>query len=233
MKQGLVLLNLKEELGEPVKGVFLKRKNRFVAIVKVNDDLHECHISDTGRLTDVLTPEAEVMLINNRDGLKTAYKLVATKKDNLWVLTNTLLHSKIAKRIIELGLLGFKPKSIQTEVKLGNSRIDFLIDGYFYLEVKGVTLSKQHICLFPDAPTERGTKHLKELTEALKQGFRTGVMMLCFVECDCFKPNDSIDMDFSFSFQNAIERGVEFYGFSVSVVSPTWDIVVGANIGLC
>jgi sugar fermentation stimulation protein A len=173
------ILNVKELLGDFSQGLFVERQNRFVGLVSVKGKIFKAHISDTGRLKELLIPETPVILANNERG-KLDYKLVAVLNDKTWVFLNTSLHSKIAQKIIEKGLLGFIPKEIKREVRWKNSRIDFLVDGKFYIEVKGCNLEKRDTCLFPDAPTARGRKHLEDLIELKEKGFETAVLFLVF-----------------------------------------------------
>ena len=216
----MVLLNLKDYFGEFTRGTLIERPNRFVALVEVNGEVKRAHVSDTGRLGELLERGAPVLLSPNPKG-KLDYKFVAVKKEEDWVLLNTSVHSIIARKVLERGLLGFKPKTIKPEFNFGNSRIDFLLDENFLLEVKGCNLVENGICLFPDVPTERGKKHLKELTAALRKGFRAGLLFLAFRNCSCFLPNKKRDPDFSSLFFEALKSGVEFYGvrlrFSESV----------------
>ncbi len=227
------ILNLSEVFGDLILASFIGRENRFVGKVSVNGKISSCHISDTGRLKELLVPDSKVALAKNPQGYRTDYKLVAVKKGDEWVLINTLVHSKIAQEIIRRGYLGFLPEEIKTEVVVGKSRIDFLIDRNFFIEVKGVNLVIDDVCLFPDAPTERGRKHLLELIRLKEEGYRAGIMMLSFVECSCFSPNKKTDEAFSKVFDLAVRKGIEFFGFMFSLNYETKYVCLKNKLKLC
>ncbi|ADU97304.1 sugar fermentation stimulation protein [Thermovibrio ammonificans HB-1] len=212
------VLDLKEEFGQLTFGTFVERLNRFVVLLLVNGELKKAHLSDTGRLRELLVEGAPLLLAPNPRG-KLDYKVVAVKSGGEWVLINTQVHPKIAQGLIEAGCLGFKPKEILREVKRGRSRIDFLIDGDFYLEVKGCNLVKEGVCLFPDAPTERGRKHLEELIRLKREGFRAGVLFLAFRSCFSLRPNAETDSAFAEVFSEAKLSGVDFFAFRL-VLKP-------------
>lgn len=203
------------QIGKPIKGKFLYRKNRFVGVCNINGEIIQCHISDTGRLKEILTDGRDILLLESKKNNKLPYKLLAAKMEDGFILVNTSIHSKIANRIIQSGLLGFIPQKIKSEVKYKDSRIDFVIDDRFFIEVKGCNLKINEKCYFPDAPTERGLKHLNHLIELKKQGYETAIMILSLRECKKFLPNFKTDLKFSKVFAQALKEGVKFYGFKV------------------
>jgi len=220
-KNPFKVINVCEELGELLPATFIKRLNRFVGLVDVGGSIKRAHISDTGRLKELLVAGAPTLLAPNPKG-KLDYKLIGVEKEGEWVLLNTSLHSKIAQRLIEEGCLGFKPKEILREVKVGGSRIDFLVDGELYLEVKGCNLAVGDVCLFPDAPTERGRRHLEELIELRRRGFRAGLLFLAFRRCSLILPNFKTDELFSQTLLKAVEAGVEVWAFNLSLGCDGW-----------
>ncbi|MGB9766867.1 MAG: DNA/RNA nuclease SfsA [Sulfurihydrogenibium sp.] len=217
------------EVGNPIKGKFLYRKNRFVGVCSVNGEITHCHISDTGRLKEILTEGRDILLLRNKEQNKTPYKLLGAKMEEGFVLVNTSIHSKIAKRIIQAGFLGFNPQKIKSEVKYKDSRIDFLIDDNLYIELKGCNLKIGDVCYFPDAPTERGLKHLKHLLELKRQGFDAAIMVLSLRDCDKFLPNFETDKAFSKTFAEVILEGVKFYGFKVKF-DDNYNIVYNGKL---
>jgi len=227
----MVLLNLREFLGDFLKGRFLKRLNRFVVLVEVDGKVKKAHLSDTGRLRELLVEGAPVLLSPNPRG-KLDFKFVAVKKEREWVLLNTSVHSKVARRVLEEGLLGFRPKRIKPEFTFGSSRIDFLVDDSLLLEVKGCNLVVGRTCLFPDASTERGRRHVEELLTAVKRGFRGAFLFLAFRECSCFRPNRETDPEFSNLFYRALEEGIEFYGVKPQFL-PSGEVVYRGSLNLC
>ena len=227
----MVLINLKPYFGKFIRGKFLERLNRFVVLVEVDGKIKKAHLSDTGRLGELLVPGAPVLLSPNPKG-KLDYKFVAVKKEKEWVLLNTSVHSKIARKVLESGVLGFKPRSLKAEYELENSRIDFLVDENLLLEVKGCNLVEGGVCLFPDAPTDRGRRHLWELLSALNRGYRAAVLFLAFRSCKCFLPNRERDPDFSDVFYRALNAGVEFYAVRLQF-QPTGEVLFRESLKLC
>ncbi len=225
-------IELKEFFGEPTEGTFIERENRFTAKVLVKNEIKRAHISDTGRLEDLLVFGVPALLSPNPKG-KLDYKLVSVKSEEGWILVNTHVHSLVAERLIREGVLGFKPENIEKEVKVGNSRIDFLIEGKLFLEVKGCNLSKNGTCLFPDAPTERGKKHLEELIKLKDLGFEAGIMILSFRKCKCFLPNKSIDPEFSKVFWEGLSQGIKFFGFKIGFCRESFKLKLLGNLEIC
>lgn len=230
LKVGDVLFDL-NKMGEIVKGIFIERPNRFIGNVLVNGEEKICHISDTGRLKEILTEKREIILSKNPPHLKTDYKLIACLVEH-YVLINTSIHSQIAKKAIEMGLLGFIPNSIQKEVKYGNSRLDFLIDNENYIELKGSNLLDGNTCKFPDAPTVRGKKHLDELIELKQKGFQSTILIVSMRECEYFIPFEKRDPEFAKTFKKALNCGVKFKGFKVKVNHPENKVVFNGYLKL-
>ncbi|MBO8138943.1 MAG: DNA/RNA nuclease SfsA [Thermosipho sp. (in: Bacteria)] len=197
------------------KGKFLERINKYVGLVELsNKELALVHIHDPGRLIELIFPGNEVLLkyISNPNR-KTSYDLIAAKKQNEWVLVNSIYHRKIAEKLLNSGMIiNDKILSIKPEIIFKNSRLDFYVktkNFSFLIEVKGCTLSKNKIALFPDAPTKRGLKHLNELIEAQKLGFKTTLLILVFARSKCFSPNFEIDPKFSKTLLDAIQHKIE------------------------
>jgi len=226
----LILFSLKT-LGELTTGSLIKRQNRFLATAKVGNQIKKVHIADTGRLEEILTPKRELLLLKNRDELKTDYTLIAAKMEEGWVLINSRLHSTIANSAIEKGILGFKPKNLKKEVRFLNSRFDFKADNSF-VELKGCSLVEDNICLFPNAPTKRGVKHIKELIKAKKEGFEAYILIMTVRRCKCFLPHPSKDEEFKKIFYEALKEGVKFRGFFVKI-DKNLNIVYDGELKLC
>ncbi len=224
------LFDLKS-LGEIEEGIFLERPNRFVGICEVGGKKVHCHVADPGRLKEILTKNRKVFVVKNPKGYKTDYRLVAVSLEDGIVLLNTSVHSKIGYEAIKSGVLGFKPERIKKEVPFGKSRIDYLVDGKIFVELKGCNLKVGKKCLFPDAPTERGRRHLEELIEAKKRGFKTVILVMILRECECFAPNFHLDKKFSETFIRALKEGVKFKAFRVSV--RDFKIYLDGEIPLC
>ncbi len=222
-----------EQLGPMVPAVFYNRPNRFIGNISVKDQMKTCHVADTGRLEEILTENRKILVIKNRKELKTDYTLIAAKMNDEWILVNTFLHSKIVRIALEKGLLGFIPKSIKSEVTFGKSRLDFLINDTIFIEVKASNLLKDDCCLFPDAPTTRGRRHLEELINAKKKGYRSIILLLGLRACKCFSPNSIIDEHFSSTFKKALALGVEYKGFKIRFDPSNKTLYYDSDMPLC
>ncbi|SHH40379.1 sugar fermentation stimulation protein A [Thermosipho atlanticus DSM 15807] len=210
--------NMKKLLKIPFtdKAIFLKRLNKYVGLVKLNNETTTIHIHDPGRLTELIFPGNEVLINRvNNPKRKTHFDLIAAKNDNEWILVNSMYHSKIAEKIIKYNLLfSDKIELIKSEVKFKNSRFDFLVKTCkttTLIEVKGCTLRKENIALFPDAPTKRGNKHLLELIEAQKLGFKGILVILVFPQSKCFAPNFDTDKTFSQNFIKSLNHYINIF----------------------
>lgn len=158
------------------RGVFLDRPNRFIAHVRLGERVETVHVKNTGRCRELLLPGAEVWLTApGTPGRKTAYDLVAVRKENgLLINIDSQAPNKVAQEW--LGTQTYD--QVVPEFRYGASRIDFMMRrgaDQFLMEVKGCTLEVDGIGYFPDAPTERGLKHLHELIRALKEGYHAGL----------------------------------------------------------
>jgi sugar fermentation stimulation protein A len=230
LQQGEVLFDL-NSMGEIVKGNFVSRPNRFIGKVTVQGEEKICHIADTGRLKEILTSGREVLLSKNRPSLKTDYKLLGCKMEHM-VLINTSVHSKITLTAMKKGLLGYVPKSIATEIKVENSRLDFLIDKHMYVELKGSNLLIENTCKFPDAPTMRGTKHIEKLIKLKKSGFDAKILIISMRKCSYFSPYRERDENFANAFYKALKLGVEFQGFKVKINEQNNTVVFNGELKL-
>ena len=203
---------------------FLRRPNRFIGEVRMDGSVVKVHVADPGRMEELLYPSARVLIRKAPpgSGRKTQYSLVAARRGDRWVLVNTGIHRRLATALLEdPGISPFGPVSTcRAEVSspLGGSRFDFLLGmkegDDLWLEVKGCTLQRNGTALFPDAPTTRGTRHLRELTElTVGMGMRTAVLFLVFTgEVRYLAPNRDTDPAFADAFQDALAAGVVIRG---------------------
>ncbi len=183
-----------------ISAVFLERPNRFIAHVEVDGTPLVVHVKNTGRCRELLVPGARVYLEKSENpARKTAYDLVAVEKERpglspLLINMDAQIPNDVAEEwLCESGL--FSPAAVvRREVTFGASRFDFYIeDGTrrAFLEVKGVTLEKNGIAAFPDAPTERGIKHIRELASAFDAGFEAYLLFVIQMSgIKEFRPND-------------------------------------------
>lgn len=195
------------------KGIFLTRPNRFVSEIEYNHEIKSAHIHDPGRLTELLLKGVEVLFTDSRGKLD--YYVKAVKHKDKWVLIDTAIHSEIASRVFPYLRETAKAKEIRNEVKIGKSRIDFVLDGV-PLEVKGVTLVKGDLALFPDAPTERGTRHVQEIID------NNGMLLfLVFRKASSFKPNFKTDPKFSIKLSEARKKKIRIIVVQLSFDGKT------------
>lgn len=214
-----------------IKAKFIRRLNRFVAQVSVDGQILTVHVADTGRLKEILT-EGNTVYIIKKDGGKTDGKLLFAKMEDGLVLLNTSYHSKIASELIKNHLYRDKNIRIKPEFQYRDSRIDFLVDDRILIEVKGCNLLVDDVCLFPDAPTTRGVKHLRHLISSIDDGYKPVLLILAFRDCRCFFPNVKTDKVFYQTFKKAVEHGVEVYIFKVKV-EDDFRIRIDGKIEVC
>ncbi|WP_457606330.1 DNA/RNA nuclease SfsA [Nitratifractor sp.] len=229
LREGEPLFDLRS-LGELEEGRFLERPNRFVALAEVAGKRVRVHVADTGRLEEILAPGRLLLLLRNRPGMKTNYTLVAAAMEEGWVLINSRFHRPLGRRAIEAGILGFRPRKLWEEVSYGRSRFDYRADGT-YVELKGCSLVIGERCLFPNAPTERGRRHLEELIQAREGGFGASILILAVRRCRCFAPHPERDPAFRERFIEALEKGVGFHGFFVKI--DGFVVRYDGRLGLC
>ena len=201
------------EYGKMVPGVFLARPNRFIAHVQIDGREEVCHVKNTGRCRELLPPGAEVWC-QERDNpaRKTKYDLITVKKGDRLINMDSQAPNTAAREWLLAGGLG-EISELRPETVHGDSRFDFSFvkDGKrCFLEVKGVTLENDGVCAFPDAPTERGTKHLRGLARAAEEGFGAYVLFVVQMEnARYLHPNDATDPAFGKTLREAAEAGVK------------------------
>ena len=210
-----------------IHGIFHSRPNRFIAKVSINDVLETVHVKNTGRCKELLLPGAEVILeISDNPARKTKYDLIAVYKEGLGLVN---IDSQLCNKVAAEWLATQGYAYIKPEYTYGASRVDFYKEknGEKYLmEVKGCTLEIDGIGYFPDAPTERGVKHLKELTEAVKQGYHCSVAFVIPMEgVTEVRANVATHKAFGDALEEAVQAGVEVL-FLPCKVLPDEVIVV-------
>ena len=175
------------------------------------------HLHDTGRLKELLVEGAELLIKKvDKEERKTKWDVIAVRIYGETVLINTAFHRYIAESIFnneKLSPFG-KPSYIKPEMKYNKSKMDFYMEtekDRIYIETKGCTLVEDNIAKFPGAPSVRAVKHLRELMELKEEGFRVAVIILIFRNSEIFAPEHNIDREFSETFYEAMEKGVEIY----------------------
>ena len=208
------------------KGIFHERPNRFIAHVWIDDVLETVHVKNTGRCKELLLPGVTVILEDcNNPNRKTRYDLIAVYKEGLGLIN---MDSQAPNKVVAEWLTTQNFDYIKPEYKYGNSRVDFYMEknGEKYLmEVKGCTLEIDGIGYFPDAPTERGVKHLKELAEASKQGYHCSIAFVIQMPgITKVLPNEVTHPEFKEAFDEAVEAGVEVLYLQCAVTEDGLEI---------
>ena len=211
-----------------VSGRFLARPNRFIAHVEIGGSKEIVHVKNTGRCRELLTVGAEVWCrFDPNPARKTHYDLITVRKSDRLINMDSQAPNAAAKEWQLSGGLG-DIQNLKAESFHGDSRFDFSFtkDGKTcYLEVKGVTLENDGVCAFPDAPTERGVKHLRGLAALAQQGY--GAYVLFVIQMPDVKylhPNDATDPAFGAALRDAAAAGVQILAMDCAVTENTMDI---------
>ncbi len=204
-----------------VAGKFIDRPNRFIAHVEVAGRSEVVHVKNTGRCRELLVPGATVFLEKSSvPTRKTSYDLIAVMKGDLCINMDSQVPNQVAEEWLRTRFPG---AGVRREVTWGNSRFDFYIeiDGRrIFMEVKGVTLERDGIALFPDAPTMRGVKHLNELAACMADGYEAWVLFVIQMKgVTEFHPNDAMHPEFGAALRAAQAAGVRVLAYDC-VVTP-------------
>lgn len=205
-----------------ISGRFVDRPNRFIAHVETADGLQTVHVKNTGRCRELLLPGATVYLeVCPTPSRKTAYDLIAVKKGERLINMDAQAPNKVFEEWAASG--GFLPSvtAVRREYVYGDSRLDFCLDtekGPHLVEVKGVTLEEGNRACFPDAPTQRGVKHIKELQKAAEKGLDATLFFVVQIEnIDCVSPNDDTHPAFGEALREAVAHGVNVCAYDCAV----------------
>lgn len=218
------------------KGNFIARPNRFIAEVLIDGKKEKAHVKNTGRCRELLIPDAEVYLedFDGRMGSrKMRYSLIGVKKGELLINMDSQAPNKVCEEALRSGRLQLpgmgKLSLVKREKTFGDSRFDFYVEDEKgergWLEVKGVTLEEDHVARFPDAPTERGVKHVYELCRAVKEGYRGYVLFVIqMTGIRNFEPNDRTHKAFGDALRQAEKDGVAVLACDCNVTEDTLEI---------
>lgn len=204
-------------------GRFLSRPNRFIALVDIDGTPTVCHVKNTGRCKELLTPDCTVVLEQAANpARKTPYDLIAVYKGDRLVNMDSQAPNAVAADFLAAQ---FPNATIRREVTYGDSRFDFYVENgeeKWFVEVKGCTLEVDNIGYFPDAPTQRGVKHLRHLTRAVSEGYRAAVLFIIQMEgIAAIRPNDTTHPAFGDALREAAEKGVEVWAVDCAVTPST------------
>lgn len=210
------------QYGKVIPGIFRQRPNRFIAHVDTAEGRQVCHVKNTGRCKELLLDGATVYLEENfSPKRKTKFDLIAVEKDKLLINMDSQAPNQAAAEYLPTLLPGLS--FFQPETRFGNSRFDFYAEAQglrWFVEVKGVTLEQNGIALFPDAPTARGAKHLRELCACIDKGYQACVLFVIQMKgAHLFTPNTVTDPAFTQALIDASRRGVRIEAVDC-LVSP-------------
>lgn len=215
------------EYKNTVKGIFKSRPNRFIANVLIDGKLTTVHVKNTGRCKELLLPDVSVILEkSDNPERKTQYDLICVYKENLgWINIDSQAPNKVMAE-----WLGTKEYSlVKPEYTFGNSRIDFYMEqgnDKYLMEVKGCTLEIDGVGYFPDAPTQRGVKHIYELISALDKGYKSILAFVIPMEnISKVLPNMDTHPEFGYALNEAINAGVSVWYMKCAVTENTLKIV--------
>ncbi|MBE6976281.1 MAG: DNA/RNA nuclease SfsA [Ruminococcaceae bacterium] len=211
-----------------VSGIFRSRPNRFIAHVEIDGREEICHVKNTGRCRELLVPGSRVWCQKSSNpNRKTLFDLIAVQKGQRCINMDSQAPNIAARQWLMSGGLG-ELEQLKAESVHGESRFDFsfLMDRKrCFLEVKGVTLENDGVCAFPDAPTARGAKHLKGLTQAAKDGYGAYVLFVIqMADVKYLHPNDATDPAFGAALREAAANGVTILAMDCAVTPESMEI---------
>lgn len=225
-----------------VQGKFVSRPNRFTATVIINGKEQTVHVKNTGRCRELLIPDCTVWLTeSDSPKRKTKYDLVVVEKQRdgkmplLINMDSQIPNAVVCEWLPHSGLFSNRA-IIRREVTYGSSRFDIYVeddDRKAFIEVKGVTLEHDGIVMFPDAPTERGIKHLRELSECINDGYEAYLIFVIQMNnVREFRPNDSTHKAFGYALRQAAQNGVTILARECYVTPDTLKLADEVNICL-
>ena len=207
-----------------ISGRFIRRPNRFIAHIETELGEEICHVKNTGRCRELLTPGAKVYLaVSNHPARKTRCDVVAVEKGTRLINMDSQAPNLIAGEAAAMLFPG--ARLIRPECTFGDSRLDFYIETEerkIFMEVKGVTLEEDGVVSFPDAPTERGIKHLRELEKCIQAGYEAAVLFVIQMqEVKYFTPNWRTHSAFGEALRHARDAGVQILCYDCLVTEDS------------
>lgn len=201
---------------------FLSRPNRFIAHIEIGGIPQVCHVKNTGRCRELLIPGANIVVQRVRHPKrKTGYDLIAVYKGRELINIDSQAPNKVFHEWLGKSDLFQDISHVKPEFKYGDSRLDFYLEGdsrKVLVEVKGVTLEEEGVALFPDAPTERGIRHLRHLCLALKEGYEAYMFFIVQMgDVLYFAPNHKTHAAFGRALKEAQTEGVRILALECQV----------------
>lgn len=218
-------------------GIFINRPNRFIANVLLGGESTVCHVKNTGRCKELLLPGATVYVEKSGNtGRKTEYDLIAVKKGERLINMDANAPNAVFGEWLKAGGLGFVPDLVKAEYTHGDSRFDFYFETgeqKALAEIKGVTLEDNGVVRFPDAPTQRGVKHLNGLIAAAKQGYAAyAVFVVQLSNVLYFEPNRATHPEFAQTLARAKAAGVNIMALECAVTPDSLEIAGNVEVNL-
>lgn len=219
------------------QGIFLERPNRFIAYVEIDGVKETVHVKNTGRCRELLIPGATVYLQKSTNPeRRTAYDLIAVQKGERLINMDSQIPNKVVEEWLHKKLLFHDLVLIRPETKYGNSRFDFYIEtatDKIFMEVKGVTLEEDGVVRFPDAPSERAVKHVEELVQACKEGYKAYIIFVIQMkEVKYFTPNVDTHPEFAEALQKAAKEGVNILAYDCQVAPDCIELSENVEVRL-
>lgn len=210
-----------------IEGIFLRRPNRFIAHVETDRGEEICHVKNTGRCKEILVPGARVYLaVSDHPARKTRCDVIGVEKAGMLINMDSQAPNRAAGEAISRLFPG--ARVIRPECTFGDSRLDFYVetdDRKIFMEVKGVTLEEEGVVSFPDAPTQRGIKHLKELEKCVQAGYEAAVLFVIQMQnVKYFTPNRRTHPAFADALKHAAEAGVQILCYDCQVTPESMTL---------
>ena len=215
------------------EGRFKSRPNRFIAHIEIDGKEEVCHVKNTGRCKELLTPNARVFVQeSDNPNRKTKFSLIGVVKGDRYINMDSQVTNVVVREYIESGKLFNNITFIKSEKTYKQSRFDLYVEAdgrKIFIEVKGATLEEDGVVRFPDAPTERGVKHINELCECLKDGYEAYIIFVIQMKnVKYFEPNDKTHKAFGDALRNAEKCGVNILALDCEVTKDS--IVIKDNV---
>ena len=216
---------------------FKERPNRFIAYVETEEGREICHVKNTGRCKELLTSDAVVYVQrNDNPARKTKLDLIGVEKGDYLINMDSQPPNAAVKEWLQAGNLFSKNAAVYSEKTYGESRFDFYIeDGErkAFMEVKGVTLELDGVCRFPDAPTERGVKHIRELIKCMEDGYEAYILFVIQMSpVKYLEPNDATHKAFGDALREAAKAGVHVMARDCKVTIDSMEIMNEVEVRL-
>ena len=213
-----------------VEAKFLSRPNRFIAYVELNGEKTKVHVKNTGRCKELLTENTTVYLDKSSNPERsTAYDLITVNKSGRLVNMDSNAPNKAVEEWLHKKILFPDVALVRPETTYGNSRFDFYIETEsgrkIFMEVKGVTLEKDNLASFPDAPSERAVKHVEELVQAKEEGYESYILFVIQMKgILSFSPNWETQPEFGKALQRARRAGVKILAYDCCVTTDSMEL---------